>query len=234
MRCRMGALLALPLVVLLVATASHSRDIKNSQVRFQQGISEGEFLSDIAAVDAGLLDLYRSAAVDTYYIVWYDFEQMNWQGWTQVDNTAQHGTFFHADDFAGLGGGESGRLVPIEGAKSIWCGVRPGTGDYLCSWAAAPGYGNNWNQALFIPMGNEIYFNGLLRFQYHGVFDTEPSWDIVTVSYAVGGLDNWVPIQTWNGVIDTVMTHEIALTTGKTKLRFDFVSDTINSDNSEN
>ncbi|MDD3642093.1 MAG: hypothetical protein PHQ19_01310, partial [Candidatus Krumholzibacteria bacterium] len=67
-----------------------------------------------------------AAAVDTYCIVWYDFEQMNWQGWTKVDNTVQRGVFFHVDDFDGLDGGTHGRLVPIEGAKSLWCGARPG------------------------------------------------------------------------------------------------------------
>jgi hypothetical protein len=230
MRSKLMLFLAVPLAVLLLTPSADSRETKQGQIRFQQAISEGEFLSDIAALDPGLLARYSSAAVDTYCLVWYDFEAMNWQGWTQVDNTAQHGTFFHADDFAGLSGGESGRLVPIEGTKSMWCGIRPGTDDYLCSWATAPGYGNNWNQSLLIPTGHQIYFNGLLRFQYHGVFDTEPRWDIVTVSYAVGGMDNWVTIQAWDGVVDTVMTHEIALTTGKTKLRFDFISDNSYSD----
>jgi hypothetical protein len=32
------------------------------------------------------------------------------QGWTSVDRTAQTGVYFHVDDFAGLGGGDFGRL----------------------------------------------------------------------------------------------------------------------------
>ena len=63
-----------------------------------------------------------------------------------IDNTAQVDTFFHVDDFAGLGGGDFGRLVPIEGTKSLWCGTPPGDDFYMCSWFNAPGYGNGWNQ----------------------------------------------------------------------------------------
>ena len=43
------------------------------------------------------------------------------QGWISVDQTAQIDTFFHVDDFAGLGGGTSGFLVPLEGNQSFWC-----------------------------------------------------------------------------------------------------------------
>ena len=84
-------------------------------------------------IDPGLRGLNAEAAVDTYCIVWYDFEYINWQGWSRLDLTAQMDTFFHVDDFAGLGGGSSGGLVPLEGNKSMWCGARanPGT-PYVC------------------------------------------------------------------------------------------------------
>jgi len=51
---------------------------------------------------------FVSSSLDTYNIVRYDFENRSWQGWTRVDNTAQPDTFFHADDFVGLGGGDFG------------------------------------------------------------------------------------------------------------------------------
>ena len=60
-------------------------------------------------------DAWRNGA-DTLCIVWYDFEIMQWQGWTPFDNTAQRDTFFHVDDFAGLGGGEYGGPVPTSGS----------------------------------------------------------------------------------------------------------------------
>jgi hypothetical protein len=221
MRSRLGSLLAVPLAVLLLTPSADSRETKQGQIRFQQAISEGEFLSDIAALDPGLLARYSSAAVDTYCLVWYDFEAMNWQGWTQVDNTAQHGTFFHADDFAGLSGGESGRLAPIEGTKSMWCGARPGTDDYLCSWATAPGYGNDWNQYL----ATIITESAPIRLSYHGIFDSEPGYDYTYVEYAAGGCCDYEVLAVWDGVVDTVVSHDIYYASSGTKLRFRFVSD---------
>ncbi len=70
-----------------------------------------------------MTSLAPAVAVDTFCIVWFDFEAMNWQGWTSLDRTAQVDTFFHVDDFAGLGGGSHGRLVALEGTKSLWCGA---------------------------------------------------------------------------------------------------------------
>jgi hypothetical protein len=35
-----------------------------------------------------------------YTVVLYDFEPMNWQGWTRIDNTAELDEFWHIDDFA--------------------------------------------------------------------------------------------------------------------------------------
>jgi hypothetical protein len=221
MRSMLEVLLVLLLSVFLLTTASHSHDTKNSQVRFQRAISEGEFLSDIAELDPGLLAQYTSAAVDTYCIVWFDFDYDDWQGWTGVDDTEQRATFFHADDFAGLGGGESGRLVPIQGNKSMWCGARPGTDDYMCSWASAPGYGNNWRQLFetIVTQGPPI------RFSYHGVFDSEPGYDYTYVEYANQGCCDWRILDTWDGVVDTVVSHEIYYASSGTKLRFRFESD---------
>ena len=94
--------------------------------KFKRTLVPMESLSDNASlesVDPGLRALLETAAVDSYCIVWYDFEPKSWQGWTRVDYTARD-TFFHVDDFYALGGGDFGRLVPIQGAKSMWCGTR--------------------------------------------------------------------------------------------------------------
>ena len=215
MRSRLGTLLVLSLAILLLATALHSRDTKNDQVRFQQAISEGEFLSDIAELDPGLLAWYSSSAVDTYCIVWYDFESMDWQGWTRYDDTEQRGTFFHADDFAGLGGG----YAPLEGARSIWCGARPDTLDpYLCGWQSAPGYGNNWHQILV----SDAHTNAT-RVSYSGRFDTEEGYDYVYVEYQDGG--EWKNLATYDGVVEVAAEHTIACARLETKVRFRFVSD---------
>ena len=175
-------------------------------------------------------DAYRtSATVDTYTVVNYDFELKNWQGWTRRDNTAQRGTFFHVDDFAGLGGGDFGRLVPIEGTKSMWCGVRPDAGDpYVCNWIKAPGYGNDWDQSL---TSETLHFTGAITFSYHLVHDTEPDNDFVRVEYDAGywGSD-WQELAAYTGVGDTVASHTIYTTRRATKLRFHFTSDGLWSD----
>ena len=145
------------------------------------------------------------AAVDTYCIASYDFEQMNWQGWTRVDNTEQKDTFFHVDDFAGLGGGSHGRLVPVEGTKSMWCGIKPGAGfdDYLCSWEAEPGYGNNWDQRLTAWVQEET----LVEFSYHLACDTEEGKDVVTAGWEMDG--HYIILATYSGTVDTVASHSI-------------------------
>jgi hypothetical protein len=167
--------------------------------------------------------MYNASDVDTFCIVWFDFEPNNWQGWTRLDNTAQIGTWFHVDDFNGITPGYAGRLVAIEGTQSAWCGARGTEGpyEYFCSWERAPGYGNGWNQSLKTEW---FSFTGRLYLSYHGVFDSEPGWDYTYVEYD-GGDENWVRFQTWDGIVDTIITHELALTKNKTKLRFNFVSD---------
>jgi hypothetical protein len=179
--------------------------------------TEGEFPQ---LVDPGAHS-YMTAQVDTYCIVWYDFEAMDWQGFTQVDNTAQIDTFTHVDDFAGLGGGDYGGLVAIEGAQSMWCGTRPGTSQYLCGWIYPPGYGNGWNQML---VSDPFSFTGLLTFSYHGYFDSEDGWDFTYVEYDAGE-GNWQNLATYDGVNDTIAIHELLLPLVQTKIRFHFTAD---------
>jgi hypothetical protein len=177
--------------------------------------------TDIRSLDIDLDGLATSAAVDTYNIVRYDFEPMDWQGWTRRDYTAQRDTFFHVDDFSGLGGGDYGRLFPVEGSKSAWCGARPSGDWYLCNWRKAPGYGDNWDQYLTT---GPIYFTGKLKISYHGRFDSEPGLDRTTVelydSYGVKA-----EIACYDGVVDTIAEHSLYLAAARTKIRFHFTSD---------
>ena len=174
-------------------------------------------------LDPGLRGLYKEAAVDTYCIVWYGFELYDWQGWTRLDETAQPGDFFHVDDFVGLGGGSYGRLVAIEGTKSMWCGVRAATpGDpYLCSWRRAPGYGNGWDQRLTTAA---FSFSGAISFSYHIVWDSEPEYDFTFVEYDAGGR-NWQSIASYDGQGSKVESHFLPLSLAQTKLRFRFAAD---------
>ncbi|MDD3641880.1 MAG: FlgD immunoglobulin-like domain containing protein [Candidatus Krumholzibacteria bacterium] len=50
-------------------------------------------------LDAFRGEHYTTAQADTYCLVWYDFEMLNWQGWTSRDNTAPPDSF---GAFAGL------------------------------------------------------------------------------------------------------------------------------------
>jgi hypothetical protein len=161
---------------------------------------------------------YVEAAVDTYNLVNYTFESMNWQGWTRFDMTAQVDTFWHVEDYlepelAGLPG-------PLEGTKSAWCGAPPGPSDYMCRWSKPPGYGNGWKQWLIT---DPIPTTGMVTFSYRGYFDSEPDYDYSYVEYYAA--DGWQSLATYTGVHKGVDVFHIPSTTARTKLRFRFVSD---------
>ena len=219
MRKALVALLSVCILACFIGSVS-ARDAVQNGLRIYRDPG------DLGEIDPGLTDLYNAAAVDTYCIVWYNFEPNSWQGFTQQDVTAQVGTWFHADDFAGLAGGSYGLLYPLEGAISIWCGARPGTDPYLCGWGDPPGYGNNWNQMLIT---EPFTFVGALYLSYHGMFDSELTYDFTHVEYDLGN-DNWQNVTSWDSPddgsgVDTIVTHEILIPKSETKLRFHFVSD---------
>ena len=202
---------------LFIGSAS-ARDVSQLRAPFARSWSADE-LADM--LDPDLRGCYESTAADTYTIVHYDFES-GWQGWTSVDRTAQISNFFHVDDFAGVAPGSYGRLMAIEGTKSMWCGTRPNPSDpYLCSWNKAPGYGNGWNQVLIT---DPITFTGIITFSYRGAFDSEPDNDFTYVEYDAGGGD-WRRVETYTGVEEATEEFRLVLNQVRTKLRFRFISD---------
>jgi len=216
---RLTFVLACGCLAALLASSVSARDPVTRGLRPARPWTETE-LPEL--IDPGLQGLNVEAAVDTYCIVWYDFEQFNWQGWTRLDRTAQMGTFFHVDDFAGLGGGDFGRLAPLEGTKSMWCGARanPGT-PYVCHFMDAPGYGNGWDQGLTMwPYA----FVGTAVISYKLRWDCEPDYDFVRVEYDAGH-DDWQTLASYtgDGVVVEQLTHP--MTQIATKFRFRFVSD---------
>jgi hypothetical protein len=195
-----GPVLLAALFVLSIDSVSIGKDKHVPRPRFYRPAVK-EDVTDIPGYEQRAI---VAAAVDTYCIASYNFEQANWQGWTRVDNTAQADTFVRVEDFAGLGGGSHGRLVPIEGTKSIWFGTRTGDSEYLCSWSpAAPGYGNKWAQYL---MGHVPYPDVPLELSYHLVCDTEEGHDFVQVGWT---LNETVILAEYSGVVDTVATQYI-------------------------
>ncbi len=219
---RLSFVVACVCLAILFSTSASARDAAKTGLRPTRDGSAYLESGENGLVDPGLRDTYEEAAVDTYCLVWYDFEPYSWQGWTRHDETAQPGNFFHVDDFAGLSGGSFGRLVPIEGTKSMWCGARPdGNDDYLCSWYDAPGYGNGWSQWLTT---GAIAFTGAVTLSYHIVWDSETGYDVTKVEYDTGG-DNWEDMASYDGAGNAVASHVIATTQARTKLRFRFDSD---------
>ena len=216
---RLSTILVIACVCVLCASHLDARDTAKPGLRVIRESPREEF-PDFA--DPGLRGLYEEAAVDTYCLVWYDFETLNWQGWTRLDNTAQRGTFFHVDDFAGLGGGDFGGLVPLEGTKSMWCGVRPNSADpYKCSWKKAPGYGNGWGQNLGT---NGLYFAGLIYLSYKCHYDTEPDYDFMSVKY-LRHASEWYTAEKYTGRGNATARVMLWTTQARTKIRFNFTSD---------
>ncbi len=203
-----------------LAVAASARESASRVPRFMQSSDDERYiLGESVQADHAL-----SAAVDTYLIVRYDFEYRDWQGWTQLDRTAQLDTFWHVEDYlepelAGLPG-------PLDGTKSAWCGAPPGAQNYLCQWVYAPGYGNRWNQTL---TSDVIYFEGCIDFSFHGYFDSERGYDFTYLEYDTGN-DTWQRVDSYDstGVIDAA--YHLPVPMVKTKLRFRFVSDVAWSD----
>jgi hypothetical protein len=224
MRKALVVLLGVCLLALIVGSVS-ARDLDSRGKRVMEA-----YLKDDCAdlIDPGTRSLQTSAAADTYRLVWYDFEQMNWMNWTPEDFTLQIDTFFHIDDFIGLSGG-NGHLLPLEGSYSMWCGARPGPHSdlYMCGWVNPPGYANNWDQYL---QTDAFTFTGYVDFTFHGWIDSEEDWDYTYVEYDTGD-DNWVRMHDdpWDHdggePYDTIHTHTFFLARPSTKIRFHFSAD---------
>ncbi|HSG29041.1 MAG TPA: hypothetical protein VLA34_11215, partial [Candidatus Krumholzibacterium sp.] len=216
-------------LVTVSVAGTEARKIDRAGLRIRQALDENE---NPVFIEQGIRDLQTSAAVDTYCLVWYDFEQKDWQGWTQVDNTAQIDTFWHVDDFSGLGGGTYGGLVPLEGARSLWCGTRP-AGDplakaahiYLCSWESAPGYGNKWSQSFEIARSN---YTGYVDISYKIRCDTENDYD--KVIFGSFGYFEETVVAEYTGRVEGTFSHRIYDPRIYTKMRFHFSSDAVWSD----
>ena len=210
MRRRAALCTLIALLALAAAMPASSRENKSERVRPTQDRSAVNARFDL---EPWVRSNYMQAAVDTFTIIRFDFEGFNWQGWTRIDNSAQVDTFFHADDFDGLSEGSYGLLVPLEGTKSMWCGVRPDAMDpYVCSWVAAPGYGSGWVQYLISEPG---WFEAPLSLSYLMSIDTEPYYDVVHIEYDEGGY-NWQPLAEYDGVKVVDTTHTLGLAAAPT------------------
>ena len=215
--------------ILAIATAAYGRErsAPAAQPNFKA------LLPNTTGYDARMNGLLTSQAVsDTTWLGSWGFETpggaCDAQGWVRADITVQIGDFFHVDDFAGLGGGVTGRLIPIDGNQSLWCGARPSPTGPLCGYAALPGYGNAWDQAWCTSACLTV--DSMLTIDYTMSWDTEPGYDYITVEVDACD-DMW---QVWDGGygIDgtggpTVFSNAVSddINTGQMRVRFRFKSD---------
>jgi hypothetical protein len=193
------------------------------------------------SLDSGkdVRSLAPSAAPDTTILGYWDFDNAgacDQQGWTVHDLTSKP-VFFRVDDFAGLGGGDFGRLVALEGNQSMWCGLRPNPVDPdICSYATLPGYGNNWDQRL--TTAGCLSVTGDVSIDFLLSWDCEEGYDRVFVEYDQCD-DNWVrldppsPYYLWfdsNGSDFISYSIPDSLHSGSARVRVRFTSDGAFSD----
>ena len=159
------------------------------------------------------------------------------QGWTSVDLTAQNGTYWHVDDYAGLPFG------PLQGSKSLWCGTRPSSDYLLCGYLTLPGYGNGWDQSWCTKtcVSTAGGTTADLDVSFSMRFDSEPSYDGTTLEYTsdCSGNAGWIEIDGgnnpvypdgWNGQASVQIDNSYAVSGANVKVRLRFQSDTAWSD----
>ncbi len=174
------------------------------------------------------MEMQATALADTYVLAEFDFEGAygpDPQGWYAADRSlGELGTYFHVDDFSGLGGGIHGGLVPIEGNQSLWCGARANSSSpILCRYALLPGYGNLWYQRF---ESVEIPHSGDVTLEFLTYYDSEPGYDYTYVQYE-SKTGNWNTLLTFNDMGDSTISEVIPGDSldGAIKIRFLFQSD---------
>ena len=225
MGCTMGhRLQILFLGVFLLASlfASHTlpressseRDLLNLKFRIYDSHSDRPWQPPVFAT---------STATDTFVLGEFTFDDSlggpDPQGWMGVDKTAQLGTFFHFDNFAGLSGGYSA----LEGNQSLWCGARPDTDLEFCQYETLPGYGNSWDQRFeSVPFSTsgDVTVNFLVR------YDTEPGYDFAFLEY-LSKSGQWQTLLAFDGQGEMLASAVIPADSlaGSAKIRFRFESE---------
>jgi hypothetical protein len=199
------------------------KQAKQKQIHVQSDRSDASMNSQRA--------LFASSHADTHVLAEYDFTAgyiCDAQDWIRVDCTEQIDMFFHVDDFSGLAGGDFGRLTPLEGLQSLWCGAKPTSSSPLCNYGCLPGYGNYWVQ-FFESKTYPVLGDASVLYQVR--WDSEPGYDYTYAEY-FDTLGEWrqLPVNGvghYEGIGEkseafTVSAAEIGDTL---KLRFRFESD---------
>jgi hypothetical protein len=223
-------------VVLIFVVAGFTQDDANGR---SPDVLKSSVDPTLSPVEAQLSEtskgsLPERAPAATTILEWFTFDSggsCDDEGWTTQDMTDQ-GLFFHIDDFSGLGGGDKGMLVPLAGSKSLWCGARAtDTQRDIEYYATLPGYGNSWRQEF--RSNGPFTVSGDVSIQFQISYDTEPSYDAITVQYsdethAPGTDPVWSTLLTYSGTGSDMANATIPaanLPLGLVSFRFIFTSD---------
>ncbi|MBU8921162.1 MAG: T9SS type A sorting domain-containing protein, partial [Bacteroidales bacterium] len=163
-----------------------------------------------------------------YCIARYDFEPMDWQGWTGFDNT-DPGLFWHADNY--VGSTLSSAPVPLSGNQSGWCGGGSSAVP-ITDWKTPSGYANNWDQILG---SDDIFFanDENLTLEYMLYVDSEVGNDYMVVELmdVVTGICTIID-GPYSGIAYLTPTVNFTVVAGTYSIRFRFISDYECSDES--
>jgi hypothetical protein len=171
-------------------------------------------------------DLFSSSAIDTFILGEWDFDTLtgcSMEGWITNDNTLQLDLYWHVIEDTNTA------CLP---SQAMWCGAEPSSAVPYCAWADAPGYGNGWEQYLTT---EAFAFTGTVNWAFRIAWDTETGFDFVTLQYDSAG--SWIDFLVLDGQSgDSVACYEemavsiLPVGLSRTKLRFEFTSDTGFSD----
>jgi hypothetical protein len=144
------------------------------------------------------------------------------QGWLSEDLGVVQDTFFHVDDFAGLGPD----YTPISGSQSLWCGTADES--IVCDWVSPPGYGDRWYQFF-----ESVAFatTGDVTLSFDMRYDCEAGFDSVTVEFKDKHGD-WQEWASYSGTGTTTFNAVLTQDTldGSASFRIRFESDVWYSD----
>jgi len=234
----------LALVLALIATVTPARESPNHQTAKLRPVEDFRG-SHRFSLDQDPSGYPAAAPGDTHILASYSFDLGGFNctndSWIALDLTAQLADFFHVAQASGgvsneLNGGDFGRLVPVRGNKSLWCGAyanyptNPPAA--VCRYASLPGYGNDWNQA-FRTKGCLSVLVGV-SVTFLATWDSEPGYDGTTIEIDECD-DAWIPAGEVNSnggqfegiAVDSLHTHLIpdSLHSGSLRIRFHFESD---------
>ncbi len=229
MRCIQEKKLVGLLILIIAAFSGLSADMR-TEARPRD--EKNRRAVDVSSSRQGLVPAAPGSNITSYNIITYEFGLSDFMGWTKFDNTAGIDTFFHVDDFHDLDG-----FAPLEGTKSMWCGA--GLRDleqdpnkyYFCSWVS-PGYGNDWNQALY---SKHVSFADSVTLSYALSIDFEGPWDRLLLQYydSTGAYWDTIAFYGQSDPYEAVESYTISPTQEKVAFRFIFRSDELVSSEDE-